>query len=164
MPETGADEHERRIAVGEGSYDTGTASDFLHDAFKAVVRAQTRPMLTREAHVRQRFLDALLHELRHAVQLHISEFFGDQLGFLTCRILVFLSVDRFQHRRHKLDFALRTLRKRITMPVNHAPLPFPSGKKSPAPRPAPWIYPRRPTSAQSSEKNKEKNIFPFLKS
>ena len=40
MPETGADEHERRIAVGESSHDTGTTPNFLHDAFKAVVRAQ----------------------------------------------------------------------------------------------------------------------------
>ena len=52
VPQAGTDEHEGRIAVGEGAHDTGTPPDFLHDAFKAVVRAQTRPMLTRKAYVR----------------------------------------------------------------------------------------------------------------
>ena len=44
MSQAGADEHQRGVAVGEGSDYAGPSSDLAVQAFNDVVRADPRPM------------------------------------------------------------------------------------------------------------------------
>ena len=40
VPEPGADQQERGVAVGEGTDDAGASPDLAHDPFEGIVRTQ----------------------------------------------------------------------------------------------------------------------------
>ena len=63
MSQAGADEHQRGVAVGEGSDYAGPSSDLAVQAFNDVVCADTTPMFGGESTVGQRFHDAVLYLL-----------------------------------------------------------------------------------------------------
>ena len=61
MPQPGADKHEGGIAIWEGPYYSGTATNLPVKAFDDVVGADARPVLIGKSRVRQRFLQPLLN-------------------------------------------------------------------------------------------------------
>ena len=63
MAQAGADEHQRGVAVGEGSDHAGTPPDLAVQTLNDVVCADSRPMFSGEISVGQRFLNDVLYLL-----------------------------------------------------------------------------------------------------
>ena len=77
MPETGADQQEGRIPVGERAHHPGTTADLAHDAFERVIGAQRAPVFAGEGEVAEGLLDMVLYERGGGRQLHLVEFADD---------------------------------------------------------------------------------------
>ena len=59
MAQAGADEHQGRVAIREGTHNSGAPADLAVEAFHDVVRADPRPVLGWEIAVGQRLLNAV---------------------------------------------------------------------------------------------------------
>ena len=59
MAQAGADEQQGRVAIREGTHNSGAPADFAVEAFHDVVRADPRPVLGWEIAVGQRLLNAV---------------------------------------------------------------------------------------------------------
>ena len=72
MAQSGADQHERRVAVGKTAHHTGAAADFPIQPFYDVVGADACSMLRREIRIGQSLIHAVLNLLCGFLQLHLS--------------------------------------------------------------------------------------------
>ena len=59
MAQAGADEHQGRVAIREGTHNSGAPADLAVEAFHDVVRVDPRPVLGWEIAVGQRLLNAV---------------------------------------------------------------------------------------------------------
>ena len=59
MAQAGADEQQGRVAIREGTHNSGAPADLAVEAFHDVVRADPRPVLRWEIAVGQRLLNAV---------------------------------------------------------------------------------------------------------
>ena len=59
MAQAGADEHQGRVAIREGTHNSGAPADLAVEAFHDVVRADPRPVLAWEIAVGQSLLNAV---------------------------------------------------------------------------------------------------------
>ena len=74
--------------------------------------------------ITQGLVNAFPHLLRRLAKPHRFQLPGYRRRFLSGFPKVFLSVDRFKHRRNFLDLALWYHGKNIAVEVNYAPLPL----------------------------------------
>ena len=65
-----ADQHQRRVPIGERSRRTRPAADLTVQPFGHIAGADTRPVLAGKIAVGQRLLDAVLDLLGSLLQLH----------------------------------------------------------------------------------------------
>lgn len=124
MPLPGALEHERTVAVGKGSDNSGSSPDFFHDALEHVVALQTALVLARERMVAEGFFDAVFQYSgglgEFLLPLPLEDFGGFDLGGL----LVFYGVDGFEAHGHFLALAVRVGIKDVAVVVERAALLF----------------------------------------
>jgi len=124
MAQAGTDEHQRGIAVGEGSDYSGSPSDLAVQAFNDVVRADPGPMLGGEIAVGQRFFNAVFHPLRRLFQFYLAEFSDDCFSFFSRCLFAFLCMNRLEHLRHQLHLRTRHDGKHIAVEMYYAALVF----------------------------------------
>ena len=65
-----SDQHQRAVAVREGSDNLGSSSDLADDPLEWVVGPDLTPMVGREQEIGQCLLAVIVHELRGSRQLH----------------------------------------------------------------------------------------------
>ena len=62
MPQLRGDQHQRRVAVGEGAHHSRSSPYLAHQPFQRVVGPEAAPVFRRQVVVTQGFVDAVLHD------------------------------------------------------------------------------------------------------
>ena len=91
-------QHQGAIAVRKSAHDAGASPDFAHEPFEGIVGPQAAPVFTREGHVGESFLQAVVDHLRRLPQLHLAQTLHHGLRFLDRRPGILLGVDGLQQR------------------------------------------------------------------
>ena len=97
MAETGADQHQSGVAIGECPHHTGAPTDLTVQPLDHIVGTDARPMLAGKIAVGQRLLNAVLDLLGGLLQLHGAQLGDHGLRLLAGRLLTLLGVDRLEH-------------------------------------------------------------------
>ena len=85
----------------------GTATNLFHNAFETIIRPQSAPVFIREVHIRQCFYTGF-YKTCDPFQLHGSELFSNQYGFLSSGLFIILGMNCFQDGDNLPDMFPRT--------------------------------------------------------
>ena len=100
MTQSGADQHQGRVAVRECTHHASAAANFPVQPLNHIIRANAGSVLIGKITVSQRFLDTILYFLRGLLQLHFSQLSNHSFRFFTGRLLALLGMDRLKHLGH----------------------------------------------------------------
>ena len=128
MTQPGANQHEGRVSIREGTYHSGAASDLPVEALNHVIRTDPRPMLRGEVTISQSLFCAVLHLLGRFLQLHFPQLGYHGLSFLTGCFFALLGVDRLEHLSHQFHLGTGNHRKYIAVEMNGTALVFGFGE------------------------------------
>ena len=122
MAESGADQHQGGVAIGERPHHAGSAADLAVQPLDHVVGADARPVLAGEIAVGQRFLDAVLDLLGGLLQLHGAQLRNHGFCLLAGRLFALLCVDRLEHFCHNFDLGFGHNRENVAVEMHRAAL------------------------------------------
>lgn len=97
MPESGADQHECRIAVRKTAHHAGAPADLTIQPFNDVVGADASPMFRRKICIDQGLFHAVPNLLCRLFQLHGAQFRHHCARLFSGSFLALLRVDRLEH-------------------------------------------------------------------